>query len=150
MLFDKFVLVAEDDEDQVHFYERTFKKIELRHYYIARDGEETVEYLRGRGRFEDRVTFPFPDWLLLDVKMPRMNGLEVLEFLQKNPQCNVVPSIMFSGASQPADVKRAYELGVNAFFVKPSTIQELADDLAIIKNFWDRAMSPIVDPSYKC
>jgi CheY-like chemotaxis protein len=150
MRINELVLVAEDDLDAIFLYERTFKKIDLPNYRIVRNGEEAIEYLCGTGRYSDRHAHPFPDWLILDLKMPRKDGLEVLQWLQENPSCNVVPSVMISASSENKDVRRAYELGVNAFFVKPSALEELAHILRTIKQFWNLAELPHANPMLVC
>jgi CheY-like chemotaxis protein len=149
-MFNEFVLVAEDDESQAFFYRRSFAQIDLNDYFIVRDGEEAIDYLEGCNKFQDRREFPFPDWLLLDLKMPRKTGLEVLEWVRGHPTCRVVPTVMLSASSQDIDVSRAYDLGINAFFEKPHTLQELTHVLRLIKDFWETAQRPRLDRNHKC
>ena len=92
---------------------------------IVTDGEQVISYLRGEGSFADRQQFPFPGVIFLDIKMPRLGGFGVLEWVHKHPECHVIPTMMFSSSSHPDDVKRAYQLGANAYLVKPATISEL-------------------------
>jgi CheY-like chemotaxis protein len=87
---------------------------------------------------------------MLDLKMPRVDGFDVLEWIKQNPSCKVVPTVIFSSSKQPTDVKRAYDFGVNAFFVKPVRMEEMVKTLALIENFWTVAERPAVDAEHKC
>lgn len=144
------VLIAEDEENDVFLYERGFQKIGIDNYRIVRDGEQAIEYLRGRGQFSDRERFPFPNWLMLDLKMPRVDGFQVLQWIKDNPSCKVVPTVIFSSSRQPGDVARCYDYGVNAFFVKPVRMEEMVKTLALIENFWNVAERPAVSAEHKC
>jgi CheY-like chemotaxis protein len=144
------VLVAEDEDNDLFFYERGFEKIGIERYRCVRDGQEAIDYLRGHGEYCDREKNPFPNWLMLDLKMPRVDGFGVLEWIKNNPSCKVVPTIIFSSSKQPADVQRAYDYGVNAFFVKPVRMEEMVKTLALIENFWNVAERPLVSADHKC
>lgn len=144
------VLIAEDEENDRFMYELTFKKIGIERFRCVEDGQEAIDYLCGQGQFSDRERFPFPDWLLLDLKMPRVDGFQVLEWIKQNPHCKVVPTVVFSSSRLPADVQRAYDLGVNAYFVKPVRMEEMVKTVALIENFWMVAERPLVSAEHKC
>lgn len=144
------VLIAEDDENDIYIYERGLNRIGIENFKCVRDGAEVIEYLRGQGKYQDREQNPFPKWLLLDLKMPRVNGLEVLEWIKKNPSCRVVPTIIFSASQQASDVKKAYDLGANAYFVKPLRMEEMLETLALVNHFWTIAVRPSVEPQHTC
>src|SRR5687768_13680440 len=85
------LLVVEDNEDDIFFIERIFKQLDARcELKFARDGIEAVDYLSGKGRFKERSKFPLPTMILMDLKMPRMNGFEVLEWMQKQPELKLI------------------------------------------------------------
>src|SRR5947207_1247515 len=111
------ILLAEDDPNDaeifIHALERSGRVAKL---HITRDGDEVIDYLRGHGKFRNRKAHPFPDIIVLDLKMPRVNGLELLEWLRKSPQFSRIPKIMLSGSGLQADVEQAYKLGVNTYF----------------------------------
>ncbi len=143
------ILVAEDNEAEAFLYQRAFQKIGIADYLIVTDGEQTIDYLSGAGKFSDRNVHPFPHWLLLDIKMPRKTGFDVLHWITEHPACKVVPTIVMSNSNQTNDVSRAYELCANAFFTKPTRLQELVDILALIHHFWTIAQCPPTDPLHK-
>ena len=105
---------------------------------VVRDGEEAIAYLTGAREFADRMRFPFPNVLLTDLKMPGMNGFELLQWLRDNPQHSVVPTIVFTSSRIESDVRRAYELGANSFMVKPQGLKQLMEAMRITLEFWSR------------
>ncbi len=130
----KLILYAEDDPADAYMMQRAFAKVDpCARLHRASDGEEVVDYLEGKGRYQDRNQFPLPVVLLLDIKMPRRSGLEVLAWLrsQQGELCRI-PAVMFTSSRQSQDLARAYELGVNSYLVKPDTLDDL---LVIIQSF---------------
>jgi CheY-like chemotaxis protein len=129
------VLIAEDNEDDAFLLRRALRTTGVEGpVQIVTDGEQVISYLRGEGSFADRQQFPFPGVLFLDIKMPRLGGFGVLEWVHKHPECHVIPTMMFSSSAHPDDVKRAYQSGANAYLVKPATITDLE---AVLKKVWD-------------
>ena len=110
--------------------QRTLKKddiaVDLR---TANHGDEAVEYLSGKGKFSDRNAHPLPALILMDIKMPRRSGLEVLQWMRADPGCKRIPVIMVSSSPLQADMNRAYELGVNAYLIKPLAYLQVAEML---------------------
>src|SRR5689334_13159409 len=120
------ILIAEDDPNDGFLLQRAFKKIGFKgRIYISKDGEEAKEYLKAEGQFSDRTKFPPARVLLTDLKMPRCDGFELLRWLRDNPSCRVIPTVVFSASAQEEDVTRAYELGANCYFCKPSNFERL-------------------------
>jgi CheY-like chemotaxis protein len=139
------VLIAEDNEDDALFLGRAFRKIGLKNpVQILTDGGEVMKYLKAEGKYADRQKHPFPGVLFLDIKMPRVSGFQVLEWLREHPECRVIPTMIFSSSSQPQDVTRAYQIGANAYFVKPNTLEELQEMLQYAYEFWARCAKPPV------
>src|SRR3954454_2203330 len=83
------------------------------------DGDEAIAYLEGCDKFKDRDEFPLPNLLLLDLKMPRINGFEVIAWVRKQQNLRFLPIVVLSSSSHDADLRRAYEMGVNSYLVKP-------------------------------
>jgi|ERR1041385_7093436 CheY-like chemotaxis protein len=131
------MLVAEDDPNDIFLLERALARsglaIEARFF---RDGAETLDYLHGNGPFTDRKTYPLPRLLLLDIKMPRKNGFEVLQSVRSNPALKRLIAVMFSSSAEEKDINRAYDLGANAYVVKPSDSARLVLVLRRIHDFW--------------
>src|SRR5688572_15959770 len=131
------ILVAEDSADDAFFLERAFRKLGLKNpVQILTDGGAVMDYLKGEGKFENRSEFPFPSVLFMDIKMPRVNGFEVLQWLNDHPQCRIIPTMIFSSSEQPEEVERAYQLGANAYLVKPNSTEELVELLRSAYDFW--------------
>jgi CheY-like chemotaxis protein len=91
----------------------------------AADGEQAIAYLTGTGAFADREEYPFPDLVLLDLKLPRLDGFELLQWIRSTPLTRSLPVVVLAGSSFRADVRRALELGANSYAVKPATFEEL-------------------------
>jgi CheY-like chemotaxis protein len=137
MLPDDTILIAEDIEDDAVLLERAFNLIGLSNpVKVLADGAEVIEYLRGGGRYADRAVFPFPRVLFTDLKMPHVDGFELLRWLRKHPEHAVVPTIVFSSSGEPADVRRAYELGAHAYLVKPCSMEDLQKTMRRMYEFW--------------
>ena len=137
------ILVAEDDPNDLALLRHAVRETQLPvHLSVVRDGEEAIEYLRGNGHFADRARHPLPDLLLLDLKMPRVTGLEVLRWLRRHRECAKIPTIMLSGSGLEADVEEAYRLGVNTYFTKPNELGKLSELLHLLIQYWARSQRP--------
>jgi CheY-like chemotaxis protein len=138
------VLVAEDDPDDVLLLKQAFTRAapELR-LQTCPDGAEAISYLEGAGAYADRAKYPVPRAVLTDLKMPRCDGFELLEWIKNHPQFAVIPTIVFTSSTHDADVKRAFQLGANAYFQKPSSFEELVSVVKLNFEFWRRARLPV-------
>ena len=122
------ILVADDDENDVFFIERALKEAQVANpLRRVRDGEEAIAYLKGEGGYGDREKFPLPHLMLLDLKMPRKNGFEVLEWVRGQPGLKRLPVIILTSSKEDPDIKRAYDLGANTYLVKPAKPEGLVD-----------------------
>ncbi|HWD20205.1 MAG TPA: response regulator [Verrucomicrobiae bacterium] len=140
------VLLAEDDENDVWFMQRAFEAAGIDNpLQVAEDGEQAIAYLDGQGKFSDRAQFPLPLLMILDLKMPRKTGLDVLTWLRGQEILNCLPVIVFSSSAHPNDVELSYRLGANAFVVKPSSTTRRNDFARMLKGFWlDFNLPPLV------
>jgi len=100
------------------------------------DGEAAIRYLSGEGEFANRETNPLPTLALLDLKMPRMTGFDVLAWLRSHEQFKTLPVVIFTASNQEEDIRHAYELGANSYLVKPVGIHTLIDILKVIDTYW--------------
>lgn len=131
------VLFVEDDENDVFFLQRAFREADIPHpLRVASDGQEAIDYLSGVGKYADRSAYPFPCLLILDLKMPRKTGMEVLEWVRHQRHLRGLPILILSSSAHRNDIERAYELGANAFVVKPSSTEKRAQLAITIKGFW--------------
>ncbi len=120
------VLLAEDSEDDVIIFRRTMSQAFIDFpLFVAKDGEETIAYLKGTGKFGNRSEFPVPDLLLLDLVMPEINGFEVLEWIRDQPGLGSLPVVVLTSSETIHDVKLANQLGAHSFLVKPIKSKDL-------------------------
>lgn len=137
MKSERCVLLAEDDANDVLLLKLAFEEVDIHNpIYVVNDGQEAIDYLSGEAKFSDRNKFPFPSLLILDLKMPRKTGIDVLQWLAKEEAVRCLPTIMLSSSTHPGDIEKAYRLGVNAFVVKSPGIAERMEFAKIIKKFW--------------
>ena len=133
----KMILVAEDDPTDAFFLQRAFAKtgtpVGLK---FVRDGQEAIDYLRGESPFGDRAANPMPQLLLLDLKMPRLNGFEVLHWLKTQPGLKRLLVIVFSSSAETGDINRAYDLGANSYLVKPHATEQLLELVNRVEKYW--------------
>ena len=132
----KTVLWVEDDADDVLLIGRAIRKAGLEQPALARDGTEAVAYLSGSGEYADRDAHPFPSLILLDLKLPKMSGFEVLQWIRERAEVCRVPVVMFTSSKERADIDRAYELGANAYLVKSVDHNNLVEALKRMRDFW--------------
>lgn len=144
------VLIAEDQESEREIYKAALRKCGGPDAYFVHDGVDCIDYLRGEKQFADRAIYPFPTCMLLDLKMPRLNGFEVLKWMFDHPDCRVIPTVVMSNSNMEDDIDKAYKLGANAFFTKPSTLREMVEVLALIHHFWTVSQRPRFPAHYTC
>jgi len=140
----KFViLIAEDDPNDRLLLAEAIKRDRVpTETRVVTDGEEAIKYLRGDGRYSDGREYPFPDLVMTDLKMPKMNGMEVLEWIRRHPDCANLPVVILSGSGLEKDVAEAYRNGARAYFVKPSEFNELQRVVRVIAEHWAAAAAP--------
>ena len=137
------ILLVEDDENDVFLLHKATQVGGEGHTVRAvHDGIEAIDYLKGSGGFQDRNRFPLPNVILSDLKMPRMNGFELLEWVRANSHYSVIPAIIYSSSRLEKDVRRAYQLGANSYITKPGNLVEMIDILRIIYDYWSRCECP--------
>ncbi len=131
------VLVAEDDPDAVFLLRRAFQKANLQNpIAVAHDGQEAIDYLSRQGAYADPERYRLPVLMLLDLKMPRKTGFEVLEWLRQQPGLKRLIVVVLTTSNQLADINRAYDLGSNSYLVKPATFDALVQMVNSISNYW--------------
>ncbi|MDB6055993.1 MAG: putative response regulator, CheY [Verrucomicrobiales bacterium] len=136
-LLNRTILLVEDSQDDVFFMNRACKKALVTNpINVAQDGQEAIDYLSGEGKFKDRKQFELPAVVLLDLKLPHKNGLEVLQWIRSRPQFKTLIVVLLTSSRENRDVEAAYKLGANAFLVKPSHFDHLVEMLKAFKVFW--------------
>jgi CheY-like chemotaxis protein len=132
----KRILLAEDDENDVELTMTALDQHNLANRVdIARDGEEALDYLYRRGKFADRSKGN-PVVILLDLKMPKVDGLEVLKQIKSDHQLKMIPVVVLTSSREELDIVKSYELGVNAYVVKPVDFEQFVDSVKKLGLFW--------------
>ena len=130
------LLWVEDDPNDVLLGRRAMEKVGMPCPHLVRDGREAIEYLSGEGEFSDRGRYPLPSVILLDLKLPRVSGHEVIRWVRGQDLLRRLPIIVFTSSKETGDIDRAYELGANAYLVKAVNLNELISIMSLIRSFW--------------
>jgi two-component system response regulator len=133
----KNILLAEDNPDDIELARRAFQKVNVNNnIVVTHDGAETLDYLSGKGKYQDRNTENLPHIILLDLKMPKVHGLEVLKHVRENEQTKYIPVIILSSSLDNKDIIRSYELGANSYIVKPIDFLKFSEVVQQIVIYW--------------
>ncbi|MEM8895409.1 MAG: response regulator [Bacteroidota bacterium] len=131
------ILLIEDNADDAEMTIRSLKRKNLadRLKWI-KDGVEAVDYLFGQGEFDGRDTAQRPKVIFLDLKLPKLNGLEILELIKNHPSTKKIPVVMLTSSQEEQDILRSYHLGVNSYIVKPLDFEQYADAILSVGMYW--------------
>lgn len=133
----RIILVADDEETSHVLIHRAFHMAQSScTLHIVTDGEDAINYLQGQGRFSNREQYPLPALVLLDLKMPRKDGFEVLKWMREQPGLKRTVAVMFSTSDEPRDINRSYDLGANSFLVKTPLFAEFTELVRSLENYW--------------
>ena len=133
------ILYADDDPEERSLMLESIKEAGVHeHLSVVEDGEQVIEYLSGAGAYADRKKHPLPGLAILDLNMPRKDGFEALAWIRRSERWGSLPVLILSASAQPRDILVGYKLGATAFLVKPSTLQELFELTAAVRDFWLR------------
>ena len=135
---DCVILLAEDDPNDVLLIQRALQRSNIVNpLQVVRDGADAVAYLNGDLQYGDRERYPLPVLLLMDLKMPRKSGLEVLEWLrQQTGGLRRLPVVVLTSSNQSLDINRAYDLGANSYLVKPAGFDSLLELVKNLEMYW--------------
>lgn len=137
------ILLVEDDENDVTFMRLALKKAgiagALQH---AEDGEQAIDYLRGEGVFADRSQYPLPALIFLDLKLPRVMGMDVLRWIRDQPCFDMLAVIILTSSQQRTDIRMASSLRANSYLVKPSNPLQLQEMVSLVERYWLRLNQP--------
>ena len=138
------ILLVEDNSDDVLLFRRALSKARRPHpLYVVHDGQAAIDYLSGAGEHMDRNLYPLPELIMLDLKMPRVSDFEVLKWIRGDGAARLIPIVILSSSALVDDVNRAYELGANAYMVKPTTGGALERLIQTISDFWYAGEKPL-------
>jgi CheY-like chemotaxis protein len=143
-----WLLIVDDEENDRFLLKRAFEKLKVGYrIHALENGGEALALIKGEGKYADRKVYPFPSFILTDLKMPGGDGFEILSYLKKHPEILVVPVVMLSGSDDPDDVRRAYLLGASSFIVKPHGLNALEGIVQKLHYYWSECEVPLVDES---
>ena len=133
----KTILLADDNPDDVYLVKAAFTRAGYDFPILAvPNGEEAIEYFMGVGQYADRNIYPIPALLLLDLKMPGIDGFEVLRAVRSQSGWKAVPIIVLTNSCQGSDINQGYKLGANSFLTKPDDFTHYVDAIKQVVNFW--------------
>jgi CheY-like chemotaxis protein len=131
------ILYADDDpEDRMLIKEAWQENRLANELHFVEDGEELIDYLRRRGKYETLKGSPLPGMILLDLNMPKKDGREALRELKSDRRLRLIPVVVLTTSKAEEDIVRAYDLGVNSFIMKPVTFQSLVDLVLTFSKYW--------------
>lgn len=137
---EKNILLVEDDEDQVLLAMRALRKhgivAEVDEVVVSETGEDALDYMFGTGPYEGRDVSATPEFILLDVHLPKLDGLQVLEKLREDERTQLVPVILFSSSNEHKDVVKGYELGANSYVTKPANFEKFSEAMQYLGWYW--------------
>ena len=143
------VLLVEDDLNDIFLVKRAFKMADISNpLQVVTDGQEAISYLSGDGKYADRDVHPLPSLIVMDIKMPRKTGFEVLEWVKGGERpLRRIPIVIVS-SDNPSDINRAYELGANAYMVKPMNFRAVEHLFESITHYWGlECAKPELEPA---
>ncbi len=131
------ILLIEDNADDAELVRYAFGKAGIAHPLVTiNDGAAAIGYIEGTGVYADRASHPLPNLVLLDLKLPRRSGFEVLQAIRSNAATKHTPVVVLTSSSQNADIQRAYETGANSYLVKPVGRETLLEMVKSLESFW--------------
>ncbi len=130
-------MVIEDEEAHAQLTQRAIRKSgNVNHIDIVYDGEQGLDYLFNRGKYEDKSRFPCPGLVLLDIKLPGIDGIEVLREIKKHPELRKIPVIMLTTSEREEDMARAYGCHANSYITKPVGFREFEEKIGQLDFYW--------------
>lgn len=142
------ILLVEDNQDDELLTVRALKKYNIANeVHVVRDGEEALDYLLARGAYQGRNPEDIPCLVLLDLKLPKVDGLEVLRQIRAHPATRMVPVVVLTSSKEDADVLAAYQLGCNSYIRKPVDFNQFSESIRQLGLYWMVLNQlPILDP----
>ncbi len=137
------ILLVEDNAQDEQLILRALRKANLaNHVDVVRDGQQALDWLFAEGEFHNRSTSALPALVLLDIKLPRVNGMDVLHRLRADPRTRLLPIVLLTSSTEEEDRLRGYERGANSFVHKPLDFGEFAEKIARLGMYWLAVNAP--------
>jgi two-component system response regulator len=134
---EKIILLVEDNPDDEELTLRALKQSHvLNDVFVVRDGEEALDYLFGAGKYAGRDATSLPQVVLLDLKLPKLGGLDVLERVRANPATQLLPIVILTSSNEDEDILSSYRLGANSYVRKPVEFERFAEAVRQLGLYW--------------
>jgi two-component system, response regulator len=134
---EKIILLVEDNPDDVELTLRAFKKNNISNMIVvARDGVEALDYLHGRGMYSDRLAKDLPVVILLDLKLPKIDGMEVLRNIRQDEFTKLIPVVILTSSAEQRDIVEGYKLGANSYIRKPVDFEQFIEAVKFFGLYW--------------
>ena len=137
------ILLVEDDYNDVLLIERAWRKASIEQTMLqVSDGDEAIAYLDREGKYADMQAYPSPTLLLLDLKLPRCSGLELLSWIRQHPKHRRLLIVVLTSSQENSDLDRAYDLGINSYLLKPLRFQDFVKLVELVDAYWFHLNQP--------
>jgi len=131
------IVMAEDSPDDRSLMRQAFQESHLLwRVHIVKDGEELLDYLYHRGQYSERAIAPRPDLILLDLFLPKLDGIEAIQAIKADPNLRRIPIVMLTSSRAEEDIRRSYELGASSYLAKPATFELLVEAVNTLGEYW--------------
>jgi len=131
------ILLVEDNPDDIVIIQRAFKEAQLvNQLWITRDGQEGWDFLKQQGKYQDPLSVPSPGLILLDINLPKMNGLELLKLIKEDASLKAIPTVMLTVSRRDEDIAKGYHYGCNSFIQKPVEFEKFVGIVREIGLYW--------------
>ena len=131
------ILLVEDNPDDVEMALRAFRKVRVANkVHVVRDGQEALDFLFREREYSDGARAPRPDLILLDLNLPKVSGLEVLEKIMASDKLSTIPTVVLTVSQRPEDVRKSYDLGANTYITKPMDFAKFLYAMDILFQYW--------------
>lgn len=131
------ILLVEDNPDDIDITQRALREAKIiNKLWIVRDGQEAMDFLRHQEAYQDHATSPKPGLILLDINLPKLNGIEVLKNIKQDPELKRIPVVMLTVSKRDEDIVKSYNLGCNSFIQKPINFEGFVEVIKQISLYW--------------
>lgn len=139
------ILLVEDRPDEVELMKQALHQAGIANpLRVLSDGAEAIAYFEGHGRYADRAAWPLPRLILLDLKLPKRSGLDVVAWAKKDLRLRRIPTIVVTSSGEDSDMEKAYAAGANSYLIKPTSFREFVETMKITGTYWIRYNSGLI------